>query len=163
MSRIAARTLGALAAILLCGGCQGWGGSDSLFLYVETDSVKTNAVELGDSQKRTRRLIEEFRQVNPGVNIHVRHLPSDAFLRSTAFRTSRGLGPDLMVTRVVTALRLNQQKLSEPVELDPQRLKDIEPRFLDDFRVGRHLLAVPLLAQPELACFDRRRVPTPPR
>lgn len=158
-----ARTLGALAAILLCGGCQGWGGPDSLFLYVETDSVKTSAVELGDSQKRTRRLIEEFRQVNPGVNIHVRHLPSDAFLRSTAFRTSRGLGPDLMVTRVVTALRLHQQKLSEPVELDPQRLKDIEPRFLDDFRVGRQLLAVPLLAQPELACFDRRRVPTPPR
>ncbi len=160
----AARSLpAALAAMLLCGGCQGWGIPDSLFLYVETDSTRTPQVELGDSEQRARRLIDEFRQVNPGVSIHVRHLPSDAFLSSTAFRSSRGLGPDLMVTRVVTALRLHQQGLSEAVTLDPERLEELEPRFLNDFRLGRQLLAVPLLAQPEVACYNRRRVPEPPR
>lgn len=158
-----ARTLTALAGILLCGGCQGVAVPDSLFLYVETDSTKTPVVELGDSAQRARKLIEEFRQVNPGVSIHVRHLPSDSFLGSTAYRASRGLGPDLMVTRVVTALRLHQQGLSEAVALDPEQLRQIEPRFLEDFRVGRKLLAVPLLAQPEVACYDRRRVPTAPR
>ena len=158
-----ARTLAALAGILLCGGCQGWGVPDSLFLYVETDSTKSPLVELGDSEQRARRLIDEFRQVNPGVSIHIRHLPSDAFLSSTAYRASRGLGPDLMVTRVVTALRLHQQGLSEAVALDPERLKEIEPRFLMDFRVGRKLMAVPLLAQPEVACYNSRKVPAPPR
>ncbi|WP_322782064.1 MULTISPECIES: hypothetical protein [unclassified Synechococcus] len=158
-----ARSLSALATLLLCGGCQGWGVPDSLFLYVETDSTRTPQVELGDSEQRARKLIDEFRQVNPGVSIHVRHLPSDAFLSSTSFRASRGLGPDLMVTRVVTALRLHQQGLSEAVTLDPKRLEEIEPRFLDDFRVGSKLLAVPLLAQPEVACYNRRKVPAPPR
>ncbi|MDM7937804.1 MAG: hypothetical protein QUV06_10135 [Cyanobium sp. CZS 48M] len=162
MSARPARTLAALAAILLSGGCQGWGVNESLFLYVETDSTQTRAVELGDSQQRARKLIEEFRQVNPGVSIHVRHLPSDAFLSSTAYRTSRALGPDLMVTRVVTALRLNQQELSESVELNSPQLEEIDPRFLQDFRVGGKLLAVPLMAQPDVACYDRRRVPTPP-
>jgi hypothetical protein len=41
-------------------------------------------------------------------------------------------------------------------------VKEIQPRFLDNFRQGSGLLAVPLLAQPQLACYDRRRVPQPP-
>jgi ABC-type glycerol-3-phosphate transport system substrate-binding protein len=153
----------ALAGILVCGGCQGWPGPDSLYVYVETDSSISPVVELGSTRERAHKLIEEFRKVNPGVNIHIRDIPSDHFVGSTADRTSRGLGPDLMVTRVVTALRLNQQGLSQAVQLNSDQLAKLEPRFLQDFRVGRKLLAVPLSAQPEVACYDRRRVPTPPR
>jgi hypothetical protein len=84
-------------------------------------------------------------------------------LGSTAYRTARGLGPDLLVTRVVTALQLHRRGLTEAVHLDPVQLQQINPRFLDDFRAGPKLLAVPLLAQPEVACYNRRRLPVPPR
>ncbi len=150
-------------ALLLCGGCTSWRLNDSLFLYVEIDPRLNGTEELHQNRRRALTLIDEFRQVNPGVNIHLRHLPSDVFLSSTAFRNSRGLGPDLMVTRVITALRLHEQDLSESVQLDPARLREIQPRFLDDFRTEEGLLAVPVLAQPEVACFNRRRVPVPPR
>jgi hypothetical protein len=46
----------------------------------------------------------------------------------------------------------------EPAELDPLRIK-----FLGRFRQGNRFRALPLLVQPTVACFNRQRVPSPPR
>ncbi len=151
--------LGLVAGLLA--GCTGF-GPDALFLYVETESNESRQVEIAEARKATNQLLADFAKVNPDVHIHVRHFSSDEIVRQTRFRASRGLGPDLLVSRVSTALTLHQEGLTETVSPDPQRLSEIGPRFLDDFRQGTALLAVPLLAQPQLACYDRRRLPQPP-
>jgi len=46
----------------------------------------------------------------------------------------------------------------EPLVLDPLRIK-----FLGRFRQGNRFRALPLLVQPTVACYNRKRVPTPPR
>ena len=154
---------GALALFLCLGGCSSGFLSDTLFIYVENESSQSRQAEIGDSRGVVQQLLEDFEQDNPGVRIQVRHFPSEAIVPATAYRSSRALGPDLLVTRVVTALRLHEQKLTTPVRFSSKRLSEINPWFLADFRLAEsEFLAVPLLAEPQLACFNKRRVPVPP-
>lgn len=161
MRRRPAIALVLLLAAGLLGGCTGF-GTDALFLYVETESDESRQMEIAEARKATSQLLSDFAKVNPQVHIHVRHFTADEIVRQTRFRASRGLGPDLLVSRVATALTLHEGSLTETVRLSGQRLGAIEPRFLDDFRQADGLLAVPLLAQPQLACYDRRRLARPP-
>lgn len=154
---------GALVLGLGLGGCSNGFLPDTLFIYVESESSLSRQAEIGDSRGVVQQLLEDFEQANPGVRIQVRHFSSEALVPATAYRSSRALGPDLLVTRVVTALQLHQQNLTTPVRFPGKRLDEIHPRFLAEFRLSdNQLLAVPLLAEPQLACFDKRRVPDPP-
>ena len=154
---------GALLLGLSLGGCSGSVLSDTLFIYVENESSLSRQAEIGDSRGVVQQLLKDFEQVNPGVRIQVRHFSSEAIVPATAFRSSRALGPDLLVTRVVTALQLHQQALTTPVGFSGKGLTEIHPRFLSEFRLANNqFLAVPLLAEPQLACFDKRRVADPP-
>jgi ABC-type glycerol-3-phosphate transport system substrate-binding protein len=154
---------GALALVLGLSGCSGGVLSDTLFIYVENESSQSRQAEIGDSRRVVQRLLEDFEEANSGVRIQVRHFSSEEIVPATAYRSSRALGPDLLVTRVVTAMRLNQQQLTAPVRFGGKGLEEIHPRFLAEFRLeDDRFLAVPLLAEPQLACFNRRRVPDPP-
>ena len=154
---------GALVLLLGLGGCSSGFLPDTLFIYVENESSQSRQAEIGDSRSVVQQLLEDFEQANPGMRIQLRHFSSEAIVPATAYRTSRALGPDLLVTRVVTALRLNQQQLTTPVRFRGKDLEEIHPRFLAEFRLADdRFLAVPLLAEPQLACFNRRRVPDPP-
>ncbi len=157
------RLAGTLTLLLGLGGCSSGLFSDTLFIYVENESSQSRGAEIVDSRGVVQQLLQDFEQGNPGVRLQVRHFSSEAIVPATAFRSSRALGPDLLVTRVVTALQLHQQKLTTPVSFPGKRLDEIHPRFLSQFRLAdNQLLAVPLLAEPQLACFDKRRVPDPP-
>ncbi len=152
-----------LALSLGLSGCSDGLLSDTLFIFVENESNQTRQAEIGDSRGVVEGLLKDFEQVNPGVRIQVRHFSSEEILPATTFRSSRALGPDLLVTRVITALKLHEQKLTTPVRFSGKRLSEIHPRFLAEFRLTENtLLAVPLLAEPQLACFNKRRVPAPP-
>ncbi len=157
--------LAALALLLSCGGCGGGGGfgPDNLYISVETSTNSGGSVELGANRTIGRRLIEKFRTLNPDVAVHVSHFPVGELLPATRFRDSRGLGPDLIVSRVITALQLHQQGLSSDVSLKQEGLDRLQPRFLRSFRKGSRVFAVPFLAQPQVACYDRRRLKNPPR
>jgi arabinogalactan oligomer / maltooligosaccharide transport system substrate-binding protein len=154
---------GALTLALGLGGCSSGVLFDTLFIYVENESSQSRQAEIGDSRGVVQQLLTDFEEANPGVRIQVRHFSSEAIVPATAYRSSRALGPDLLVTRVVTALRLNQQHLTTPVRFRGKGLEEVHPRFLAEFRLAdNRFLAVPLLAEPQLACFNRRRVPDPP-
>ncbi len=157
--------LAALVLLLSCGGCgAGSGfGSDNLYISVETSSNSSGNVELGANRNIGSRLIEKFRSLNPGVAVHVSHFPVEELLPATRFRDSRGLGPDLIVSRVITALQLHQEGLTGEVSLKQEGLDRLEPRFLRSFRKGSRVFAMPFLAQPQVACYDRRRLKEPPR
>ncbi len=159
------RGLAAVTLLLGLGGCSGGGGfgPDNLYIAVATSTPLGNSVELGANRSIGDRLIERFRTLHPGVAVHVSHFPVDELLSATRFRDSRGLGPDLIISRVITALQLHQQGLSSDVSLDQEALSRLEPRFLSQFRRGSRALAVPFLAQPQVACYDRRRLKEPPR
>jgi len=157
--------LAALSLLLSCGGCGGGSGfgPDNLYISVETSTNSGGSVELGANRNIGSRLIEKFRILNPDVAVHVSHFPVGELLPATRFRDSRGLGPDLIVSRVITALQLHQQGLSSDVSLKQEGLDRLQPRFLRSFRKGSRVFAVPFLAQPQVACYDRRRLKDPPR
>ncbi len=157
------RLAGTLTLLLGLGGCGNGLLPDTLFIYVENESGLSRQAEIGESRGVVQQLLQDFERVNPGVRIQVRHFSSEALVPATAYRSSRALGPDLLVTRVVTALQLHQQTLTTPVSFSGKQLDEIHPRFLSQFRLANNqFLAVPLVAEPQLACFDKRRVPDPP-
>ncbi|MCT0209909.1 MAG: hypothetical protein DCF18_14810 [Cyanobium sp.] len=160
--------LGAAVAVLLAlSGCEGGManllGREPLYIYVEkAEGSIGNPAENDGTASQSQALIEGFRKLNPNVDIHVNHFAADQIVEAMAFRQSRGLGPDLVVSPVVTALRLHERGLSEAVALNPVQLDRLAPRFRNDFRLGNRYMAIPLLAKPQVACFDRRRVSDPP-
>ncbi|MCP9800286.1 extracellular solute-binding protein [Synechococcus sp. RedBA-s] len=159
------RLLAALALLLTCGGCAGGIGfvPDTLYISIETSTAAGSAPELGGHRRVSQRLIDKFRSLNPGVDVHVSNYPADGLVAATRYRNSRGLGPDLIVSRVITAQQLHQQGLSSAVTLKRDTLDRLHPRFLKSFREGSKEFAVPFLAQPQVACYDRRRLREPPR
>ena len=157
--------LGAAVAVLLAlGGCQGGTtnllGREPLYIYVE--KVSGSSGNPANSDSLALLLIDGFRKLNPTVDIHINHYAADRIVPAMDFRQSRGLGPDLVVSPVITALRLHEQGLTEAVALNPVQLDRLAPRFRNDFRIGNRYMAIPLLAKPQVACFDRRRVSDPP-
>jgi ABC-type glycerol-3-phosphate transport system substrate-binding protein len=150
--------------LLALSGCQGSTanllGREPLYVYVE--KVAGSGGTPANSDNVAQLLIDGFRKLNPTVDVHINHYAADRIVPAMAFRQSRGLGPDLVVSTVVTALRLHDQGLTEAVALNPSQLNRLAPRFSSDFRIGNRYLAIPLLAKPQVACFDRRRVSNPP-
>jgi arabinogalactan oligomer / maltooligosaccharide transport system substrate-binding protein len=160
--------IGAAVAVLLAlSGCEGGManllGREPLYIYVEKAGGSIgNPAESDGTARQSQALIDGFRKLNPNVDIHVNHFAADQIVEAMAFRQSRGLGPDLVVSPVVTALRLHERGLTEAVALNPVQLDRLAPRFRNDFRLGSRYMAIPLLAKPQAACFDRRRVSDPP-
>ncbi|MCP9799331.1 extracellular solute-binding protein [Synechococcus sp. RedBA-s] len=152
-----------LTLLLGLGGCSNGFLPDTLFIYVENESDLSRQAEIGDSHEAVLQLLKDFEQVNPGVRIQVQYFPSEAIVPATALRNARALGPDLLVTRLFTALQLHEQNLTAPVSFPGKRFDEIHNRFLSRFRLANNqFLAVPLLAEAQLACFNKRRVPVPP-
>ncbi|MCP9886035.1 hypothetical protein KBY97_13020 [Synechococcus sp. ATX 2A4] len=157
----------AVTVLLALSGCEGGIanllGREPIYIYVEKAAGSSSRPARNDGVSTlTQSLISGFRKLNPGVDVHITHYPADRIVAAMAFRQSRGLGPDLVVSSVVTALRLHQRGLTTDVALSPAKLDRLAPYFRDDFRRGDRYMAVPLLAMPQVACFDRRRVSTPP-
>ncbi|MCT0247742.1 extracellular solute-binding protein [Synechococcus sp. CS-205] len=155
--------LAAMAVLLATGGCGSRLAPDTLYISIETDINSESLKELSEIGRISRPLVSQFRALNPGVDVHVRHLPMGEVMADTRFRDSRGLGPDLIVSNVITALQLQQDGLISTVALKDLSLSRSQPpRFVNNFRKGSQVFAVPVLAQPQVACYDRRRLAEPP-
>ncbi len=79
-------------------------------------------------------------------------------------RAQLGAGPDLLITRVTPAEVLEREGHLKSVAIEPQRLNPLRLMFLSEFQDGggHKYMALPFLLQPNVACFDRRRVPKAP-
>ncbi|MEB3255003.1 MAG: ABC transporter substrate-binding protein [Synechococcaceae cyanobacterium] len=106
--------------------------------------------------------VNDFMRSNPGVQVHTRYVLENDVLETMRKRSSLGTGPDLMVTSVPLALALYQEGMSVPGNLTAQQLASLKIRHLDDFRDGERFVALPFLVQPNLVCYNRKAIASPP-
>ncbi len=152
-----------LGLALLISGCgKVWNPPENLNLLLSA-GLGEDKIARANLERLAQQLANEFMRVNPQVSVHLRLTSESEVLPLMRSRSGLGAAPDLLITRVPAAYALAQEKLTttsslEPVELDPLRIK-----FLGRFRQGNRFRALPLLVQPTVACYNRKRVPTPPR
>jgi maltose-binding protein MalE len=118
-------------------------------------------------QSRLKALLEqearEFKRLNPQVQVKLHTVAADRLQQELAFRTARGLAPDLILLATSRdLLTLHQQGYATPVQLNLEERGTVQPWLLASLRDGGHQLGVPLFMAPPLACFDRRRLSSPP-
>jgi hypothetical protein len=136
---------------------------------VDLRATRSSAGSGADSQTQrslgqlTRLVAEEFMRNNPGILLHIRLLPEASLEATVRQRTALGAGPDLLISRVGAAARLNRDGLVTDTGLTLSQLAPLQLRDLDRFRRGDRITALPFLLQPSLACFNRRTVTSPPR
>ena len=152
-----------LGLALLATGCQGPLTPPENLQVVIATGEGSDAVVRTSLQKLASQMVGEFMRNHPGTNLHLRFLPESELLESVRARASLGAGPDLMISRTAPLLTLRQEGLVAPSNLGPDQLDPLRIQFLSSFRDGSHFTALPFLLQPSLACFDRRRLPKPPK
>jgi maltose-binding protein MalE len=154
-----------LALAALCVGCQGRAGRwPPINLQVAISAGAGGDSQTQQSLKQlTSQVASEFMRNNPGINLHMRFLP-EASLETTVRQSSAlGAGPDVVVSRIVQAARLDRDGLVTPTGLTESQLATLELKDLGHFIRGDSVAALPFLLQPSLACFNRQAVPRPPQ
>jgi len=149
--------------VLLTSGCTSqWHPPENLNLLLSA-GLGEDKIARADLERLAQELANEFMRVNPQVSVHLRLTSESEVLPLMRSRSGLGAAPDLLITRVPAAYALGQDKLTTASSLEPAELDPLRVKFLGRFRQGNHFQALPLLVQPTVACFNRKRVPTPPR
>jgi len=123
----------------------------------------SDAVARTTLQKLAGQMAQEFMQNNPGTNVHLRLVPETEVVTSVRERASLGAAPDLLMAREAPTATLAAEGLVRQSRLGPEQLDPLRIAFLSRFRSGAGYDAIPFLLQPNLACYDRRRLPKPPQ
>lgn len=158
--RWSAPLLLALVTALL-GGCR-WLPQPPVNLQVAVSVSGGDHISRQSLRRLADQMAGDYMRANPGVNLHLRFLPEAGLLPALRARSSLGAGPDLVIARVAPSHALAQEGLIRPVKIPPARLDPLQLRFLSDFRRGDSQAVLPFLVQPELACYSKRRLATPP-
>ena len=175
MTRPAASRTAALIAAAALGGftaVMGWLAASNLDPPGHTSLRGTVYLAIGippeenldrELRQRSTELVERFsrsfRDLHPGVSIQLVAFPEAELLEQMPRRQDAGLGPDLLLITSSSALALQRQGLVEAVELPAETLNQIEPQVLARLRLADGRLAgLPIAQQPELACFNRRKL-----
>ena len=116
-----------------------------------------------NSEKSLEILLDGFRSIHPQVRIQVQTLPGSDLTDALLRRNRAGLSPDLVIVKGLTARALQQQKLIQPQAFPPGQLAHLDQYSLRSLRLadGR-FLALPIGLYPQVACYNRKRLPTPP-
>ena len=152
-----------LGLVLLTSGCSTqWQPPENFNLLLSAGQGE-DKIAHANLERLAQQLANEFMRVNPHVRVHLRLTSESEVLPLMRSRSGLGAAPDLLITQVPAAYALAQEGLTttsslEPLDLDPLRIK-----FLGRFRQGNRFRALPLLVQPTVACYNRKRVPTPPQ
>jgi arabinogalactan oligomer/maltooligosaccharide transport system substrate-binding protein len=158
--------LTALAGWLVLGRAQSRAGSDDQLWGTVYITVGINSDERQDSGQRQlaqaalARFTRDFRELQPGVSIQMMTFPEEGLTRQLRFRQQSGLGPDLLLVNARTALELQRRNLVRSASFPADLLQQIEPAMLERVRLSDGRLAgLPVLQLPQLACFNRERLP----
>ena len=136
--------------------------AENIQIYVSA-GAKRDRVAQASLQHLLGRIAQDYMQINPGVNLHLRVVHQGELLDSVRQRAALGASPDLMISRVGVGYALHQEGLSVPTGFTPAQLAPLRVRFLEKFVRENQVLILPLVAQPSVACYDRDRMPKPPR
>jgi len=110
-------------------------------------------------------LKNEYRRLHPNVRLILFTVTEDQVEDDLRRRTSRGLGPDLILLRAPMANTLLKEGLIAPLPDNPAMARStaqVAPRYLQRVRRGSELAGLPLHELVTLACFNRQKVPVPP-
>lgn len=136
-----------------------------LYMAVSTPPDEPITHELSLTfHRRFDHLVDDFRRLHPNVRVQTSLYPQDQLLGQLRHRNRNGLGPDLIVTGADTANALLRQGLTLSMPVSRHDAQQIDPQLLSRVtdRAGR-IAAQPLSLYAQLACFNRERVPQPPR
>ena len=126
-------------------------------------SSQADPVELSRLKALLEQEAREFKQLNPQLQVKLRTVAADRLQPELAFRTARGLAPDLVLLATSRdLLTLHQKGYATPVPLNSEERRHVQPGLLASLRDDGQQLGVPLFMAPTLACFNRRRLPSPP-
>lgn len=151
-----------IALSLLLAGCRGAVAPLENVQITIAPGAGGDRVASASLRQLAGQMVHDFMRVNPGVNLHFRYVPEGQLLQNVSERSSLGVGPDLLITRVPAAFNLARRGYTSPVQLGAAQLEPLRLQFLSSFRQGQGYAALPLLVQPSLACYDRRRLSRPP-
>lgn len=159
-------TLGAVLA-LSSSGCQplrqaSHQGSLHVLIGIPGSEALTTET-VGTSLEEFRSLIEGFRELHPEATVTFRILQESQLLAELQRRTAAGLAPDLMLVSAARALQLDQLKLIREVAIRPSELSQLSMEGLSALQLANQSFAgVPFLEEPQIACFNRSRLPAAP-
>lgn len=153
---------------LLCGlslaGCSSRFELPQLvYLGIGTNDERIDAELLSDFQKRLSGLETGFRQIHPATRFQFSVYPDDRISDAISRRNRGGLGPDLLFINGSTARELLAKGLIDPFSADPALVHLFNPSDLNRMRTSSGQLAgLPVLIEPQVACFNRKSVPNAP-
>ena len=154
-----------IAAGLVLGGCSArWRLPTSLYVTVGVSNDQTIDSELvADVETKLSQLKKGFKQLYPHTNFQISLYPEAEIVEAIRLRTSRGLGPDLVLVNGDTAMQLLQEGLTDPFPATTDQLNSLDPGDLRRVRLsGNSLVGMPLLLQTQLSCFNRQALPSVP-
>ena len=117
-----------------------------------------------EEQERLLQLLDDdFRTLHPETRLQLDLFQETVLPSVVASRSRDGLGPDLMLVSSGTARSLMDAGLSRPVPLSAELRRVIPATLLSQVAEGPdQLVGVPVLLEPQLACFNRARLPQGP-
>jgi ABC-type glycerol-3-phosphate transport system substrate-binding protein len=135
----------------------------TLYLAVGVSHEALDTELQKEVRQRTALLQSSFRALQPKVRLQVQVFPEENLSNELRVRNRTGLSPDLLIVNESTARELAREKLISTVSFPAEALRQLDRGSV--VRVERSdgtLTGVPLDLQPQLACFDRRRVSRSP-
>ncbi|EDY39126.1 conserved hypothetical protein [Cyanobium sp. PCC 7001] len=144
----------------------GGGLHTTLYIAVGLEKALDRQTDLV-SQKRLReqfdQLQQAFQDVRPGVQLQVLVFDNEQVIQEVQRRTHSGLGPDLVLVDGLTAERLHAEQLLAPIDLPNPASGLLRPELIPYVQATpNQWFAMPVGLEPQLACFDRRRLKAAP-
>jgi arabinogalactan oligomer/maltooligosaccharide transport system substrate-binding protein len=156
----------AIPLVASLGGCHGKGlqpmlrpleGTLYIAVGVSQEALDTELQK--EVRERTALLQTSFRSLQPKVRLQVQVFPEENLRNELLIRNRTGLSPDLLLVNESTARDLAREKLINPVSFPAVVLAQLdEGSVLRVRRSDGTVTGLPMELQPQVACFDRRRV-----
>ena len=135
-----------------------------LYLAIGTNPEQSISAELRDEfRERVRPLQQSFRRLHTDTQFQLSLYPEAGIAETLRQSNATGLAPDLIYVNGDTALRLLNAGLVDPFPLSREQRRLFNPNDLSRLELpdGR-LAGLPLLIFPQLSCYNRKRMATPP-
>ena len=168
-----ARRMGSLALLALLTLVTGCSASSPFrprqtlhVVLVPADGLEWLRKDYLRDSKALEPLLRAFRRLQPGVDVQISLLNQNTLSETVRARSSRGLGPDLLLLRSPQAISLLEKGLINPLptrDASVERLlRLIKPSDLQRVSTAQGIAGLPVFNEFTLACYDRRRLQQPP-
>ena len=163
------KPLAAALAMLLGLGVAGCAGLRrdrlpvTLYVAVSVPEERVNNATLAIFRSRFTQLLIDFRRLHPNLLLQPSLYSEAQLMQQLRDRDDADLGPDLIITSDGQANALLRAGLVDPLPVDAELAVNVAPALFERLRDsrGRHA-GLPMLQFPQLACYDRKALATPP-